>query len=68
MKGLESITCSSITGSNVAGLIEEDGMAKLVHVSSIHLIGIEDTLKTQSETLAGVSISSFKFVVSVCSR
>jgi len=54
--GLGSITCSSIMGKNV-GLVEDDeeGTAKLVHVSSMHLIGMEDPLKTQSKALAGVS-------------
>jgi len=51
MHGLESITVSAL-GDKKNTQAEEDGVTHLVHVKSIHLIGIEDPLKIRSEAIA----------------
>ena len=48
------ITCSDISVDDRG----EDGLGMLVGINSVHIIGIEDSLKTQSEAIAGKFVNS----------
>ena len=50
LKGVESITCTDLFGGSKDVDDAEDGSA--VDITSLHLIGIEDPLKTSSESVA----------------
>lgn len=50
LKGVESITCTDLFGGSKDADDAEDGSA--VDITSLHLIGIEDPLKTSSESVA----------------
>ena len=53
-RGLDSITCSVMGGEKSGGAADEDGLAKLINVRSLHLVGIEDDMKTKSEEVSAL--------------
>lgn len=55
MEGVRSITCS-VLGCTKDTQAEEDGRGHSVNVKSLHLIGIEDPLKTRSEEVASLFV------------
>lgn len=50
-QGLDSISCSVLFGNDAS---EENGWSNLVKTKSLHIIGIEDPMKTHSEALASL--------------
>ena len=41
-------------GEKSGGAADEDGLAKLISVRSLHLVGIEDDMKTKSEEVSAL--------------